>query len=108
MVLILNVKAIDCVPSSLRAKVLDILQNHDVKCCNYEHKLYVCSHCSALEDQFYITIEYDEDEIFEISFECRICKAPLDAAPEDFNVEQWPCPRCGNRTLKICDELMWD
>jgi DNA-directed RNA polymerase subunit RPC12/RpoP len=99
---------IDCVPSSLRAKVLEILREHDVTCRDYGHKLYVCSHCNALSDQFYLRIEYDESETFEISFECRKCKAPLEEAPDNFDFEQWPCPRCGSRTLKTCDELMWD
>ena len=99
---------IECVDHWRRAEVLEILQNHKVKKCDYEHKLYVCTNCPGLYERFYVKIDYDGGLVYETDFICGKCKNGLVELEDTKEVENRPCPECNQKTLRVEESVLWD
>ena len=99
---------IDCVDHWRRAEILEILQNHKVKKCDYEHKLYGCSNCAGLYERFYVKIAYDAGEVYETDFICGRCKNRLFEIKDISAVKNRPCPGCNEKTLRVEESILWD
>ena len=96
------------IDSRRRAAVLEILQNHKVEECDYEHKLYACAKCAGLYERFYAKIAYDGGEVYETKFICGKCRSGLVEIEDLRGVENRPCPRCNQKTLRVMQTLLWD
>jgi hypothetical protein len=101
-------KVIDCVDRWRRTLVLEILQNHKVERCEYEHKFYGCTNCADLYERFYVKIDYDGGEVYETEFKCGRCKIKLVELEESRGLENRPCPKCDQMTLRIEEAVLWD
>lgn len=99
---------INCIHYRRRPEVLDILQNHKVDQCYYEHKLYGCSNCAGLYERFYVKINYDDGKVYETDFMCGKCKTALVEVKDIGEVNNRPCPECSQQTLRVHEHLDWD
>ncbi len=99
---------IDCVDHWRRAEVLEILQNHKVTQRDYEHKLYACMNCAGLYEKFHVKIDYDGGKVYETDFICGKCKSGLVELEDTRGVENRPCPKCNQKTLRVEEAVLWD
>jgi len=98
---------ISCVQGGARKKVVDIMQNHNVLDGEFEHRLYACPKCNTLHGRFYVRLEYDDGNVYEIPFRCGECRTLLVDADEDA-VESYACKECGKQSLVRGAEMLWD
>lgn len=59
---------INLVHYTRRKQILDILDNHKVKECEFSNELFTCEKCSKLAERLFIEIEYDENEKYVSEF----------------------------------------
>jgi len=102
------INVITSVQGGARKKVLNIMKNHHVFDCQYEHRLYACPKCNTLHGRFYVHLEYDDGKIYEPAFRCGQCRTLLTFADED-HLEKYACKYCGKQSLiRDTEEMMWD
>lgn len=111
---------IDLVPSKDRELVLDILRNHKVIQCAYWHRLFRCQSCNRLYGRFYVRIEYDNNKVYELKFNCSKCKTELQVVDaveilenmedelDEEGLKNYPCPKCGKTELSFHMDILWD
>ena len=99
---------VDCVDRWRRAEVLEILQNHKVEKCDYEHKLYGCAKCAGLYERFYVKIDYSDGKFYETDFICGKCKSRLVEVEDISAVNNRPCPKCSQKNLLVEETALWD
>jgi len=98
---------ISCVQGGARKKVVDIMQNHNVLDGEFEHRLYACPKCNTLHGRFYVRLEYDYRDVYEIPFRCEKCRTLLEDADED-DIQNYACKECDKQSLVRGAEMLWD
>ena len=53
-------------------------------------------------------VKCDGDGLYETAFRCSKCKAPLQEEKDASSVEECPCPSCGERSLTVARNMLWD
>jgi len=101
------INVISSVQGGARKKVVEIMENHDVHDCQFEHCLYACPDCNTLHGRFYVHLEYDDGKVYEQAFRCGRCRTLLVVADE-FHLEKYACKFCGQHSLVRGTEMMWD
>ena len=99
---------IKCVDRWRRAAVLEIIQNHEMGKCDYEHKLYGCANCKRLYERFYVKIDFDGGEVYETGFRCGNCRSNLVEIDDIMGMKNRPCPKCDIMTLRVEETVLWD
>lgn len=100
---------ISCMRGAARNKAMDIMENHNVMGAEFEHRLYACPKCNTLHERFYVHLEYDDGEVFEVAFRCGTCRTPLEVVDEDvMELEGYACKLCGKLELVREAEMLWD
>ena len=101
---------IDLIHYKRRDIVLDILENHKIKFCDFGHEVYTCSKCNNLYSRFYVEIDYDEDKKYLSKFKCNRCKTELTKLKDSEleNPLNLPCPKCKNISLEQSPTMLWD
>lgn len=104
------------IPVGQRKKVMEILQNEEVRAADHYHALYACDKCHGLYGRFYVKIAYGKNQVFETVFRCPRCKVPLRDTEFTYEEEDeelptlktWPCPKCGKHELRVAEMMIWD
>jgi len=97
---------IEVVPPAEQPLVLEILNDHYVESTDFEHSLYTCPNCHALEEHFYYRVVYDDGQILQSEYRCDRCGTRLDRTTRE--VSAYPCPVCGHTTLTKEVFIWWD
>jgi transcription initiation factor IIE alpha subunit len=59
-----------------------------------EHRMYSCPFCHYLYGHFYLKINKDEEVLFETSFSCPECQAPLNHIIDKSYLDNFRCEKC--------------
>ena len=94
------------VPRKRRDHIREILKTCELPITEYEHKLYTCPKCNTLHGRFYIDISDKGIPLYESQFRCGKCRTKLVDAEGD--VIRYNCARCGEKSLQLGAEMMWD
>ena len=108
------------VPKGRRERVLDILRNHKVIQRISWHRLFQCQSCNRLYGKFYVRIEYDDNKVYELKFNCSKCKTELQVVDaveilenmedelDEEGLKNYPCPKCDITELSFHVSSLWD
>jgi DNA-directed RNA polymerase subunit RPC12/RpoP len=104
--------SLDTVISALhpakRAEIRTILQGRNVSGRESGWRIYQCVECNKLSNRFWIKIRYDGAQTYETEYACSKCGGKLHHLQDLGRVTDIPCQYCGQKTLALADEFLWD
>lgn len=136
--LIDNDKIIKAVDLREKEKAINILNNYKVTGRECINALFICPKCNKLYENFHVRIIYkdiikgkefeiyaDDDKQFQTEFFCNKCYCSLKILGEDDaeevadddatyeacvkrELKNYPCSKCGKKTLESEDTMLWD
>ena len=74
--------------------------------CDFYAKLFECKSCNTVEVHNDIVIRLDNDETFQVKWNCGECNGLLCIAEKPIN--EYACSECGSTLLKVIGEGVWD
>jgi transcription initiation factor IIE alpha subunit len=99
---------IDAIHPSKREEVRRIFKDHKVLQRETGWRLYLCGKCKRLYDRFWVKIKYDDDQVYKTEFTCPKCGGKLSHLRDTARISDLPCIYCGERTLAVEGEFLWD
>ena len=86
-----------------RQQVQELLSCHHVKDAEYGYRIYRCEECRALRRRFYVRVVYDENRVYETTFDCEKCTRQMTEVTEISDAGGYGCPKCGSRDLETLE-----
>jgi DNA-directed RNA polymerase subunit RPC12/RpoP len=103
--------SLDTVISALhpgrRAEVRTILQGRDLHQRESGWRIYLCGECKRLYNRFWLKLEYGDNQNYETEYECS-CGGKLYQFLDLGRISDLRCSRCGEKTLVMEDQFLWD
>ena len=85
-----------------------IYQNHKIKQTETENKIFWCPKCDNLQDDTYVSVEYDRGKRFISIFKCKRCQTELKPLQKVYLINKKRCPDCGKKSLSLEETGIWD
>lgn len=89
-----------------RGKMRELLEGSKPDFADYEHRLFTCPRCETLYERFYVILVKVNSVLYESRFRCPRCRGRL--VPGDGDIARYRCRSCGEKTLRITGEILWD
>jgi DNA-directed RNA polymerase subunit RPC12/RpoP len=99
---------IDSLEPSNREEVRKIVKDHKVLQRETGWRLYLCRKCKRLHNRFWVRLNYDGDQVYETAFTCPKCGEKLSHLRDTARISDLPCSYCGEKTLVLSEEFLWD
>jgi len=133
-----NDRIIQAVDLREKEKVINILNNYKITGRECINALFICPKCNRLYGNFHVRIIYkdiikgkefeiyaDDEKQFQTEFFCNKCYCSLKILGEDDaeevadddetyegcvkrELKNYPCSKCGKKTLESEDTMLWD
>lgn len=91
----------------IRVAIQDNIDAHPSARREYEHTVYACPECHTLHERLYVRLSEMGAVLYQAEYRCPHCGKVLKRISEK-SLRKHPCPKCGQKTLNLNEELLWD
>lgn len=91
----------------IRVAIKEILDAHPSAKQDFEHTVYTCLKCHTFHERLYVRLSEEGALLYQVEYHCPRCGTILKQISEKSIIKQ-PCPKCGEKSLRFDEELLWD
>jgi DNA-directed RNA polymerase subunit RPC12/RpoP len=96
------------VHSRSRDKIQKFLKTNKILKKSFSNELFQCHNCDKIYLRFYYKLVSTNNDVLEAAFRCSNCKKRLKMIPDLSKIDSASCNKCGSRTLKVKEMILWD
>lgn len=89
-------------------EIIDLIINNNNINKIFHYNVYTkCEKCGDLSTVPYVEINYDNNKVFKLDYECKLCKGKCNLISEE-EVINSKCPICNYEHLQSVRNIFWD
>ena len=90
------------------SQIQGILKINGLSDPEFGYRVYHCTICSNLCDNFWVRIGHENSIVYETEVRCKKCDGPMVSIAEPEHINAFPCPDCHRTDLEPVKVMPWD